>query len=128
MGMELGGIFVITSVVMIILWFVQRRTGDAGIVDVAWAWMIGVFALAFGIPDYVPRSVIVGILGAIWAFRLALHLFVDRILLVTEEDGRYRMLREKWGEKTQRYMFWFYQVQAFFVLAFVLAFCFSILL
>lgn len=114
-----GGVF--TSLVMVALWFVQRQTGDAGIVDVGWAGMIGVLALVMGWvgSGYFPRQILATGLGAIWAFRLGLHLLVDRILKADAEDGRYQMLRENWGEKAQRNMFWFYQVQAFFVLAFV---------
>ena len=119
-GLEIVVGFGVTSLVMGVMWFVQRRSGDAGIVDVAWAAMIGVFALYLGLSGYVPRQILVGVLGAAWAFRLAFHLFIDRVFLANEEDGRYQMLRELWGDKTQRNMFWFYQVQACFVMAFVL--------
>ena len=121
MGTAIGVTFAISSCVMVVLWFVQRRTGDAGIVDVAWAGMIGVFALTFCVMGYgyQPRQTLVGILGAAWAFRLAFHLLIDRVVLASEEDGRYQMLRESWGDHTQRNMFFFYQVQAIFVVAFV---------
>ena len=113
--------FLMASVVMMVLWVIQKRTGDAGIVDVAWAAMIGVLALAFvwWFDGYQPRQWLVGGLGALWAFRLAFYLLVDRVLKAEEEDGRYQMLRESWGENTQRNMFFFYQAQAFFVIAFV---------
>lgn len=113
--------FGVTSVLMVLLWAVQKKTGDAGIVDVAWAAMIGVLALGFiwWFDGYGPRQGLVGILGAVWAFRLAIHLLVDRVLKADEEDGRYQMLRASWGKHTQRNMFFFYQVQAFFVVVFV---------
>jgi steroid 5-alpha reductase family enzyme len=41
----LGLLFVVG--LMSLLWFVQRRTGNAGIVDVAWAGAIGVLGLFF---------------------------------------------------------------------------------
>ncbi|MFT5367483.1 MAG: steroid 5-alpha reductase family enzyme, partial [Candidatus Latescibacterota bacterium] len=117
----LGMGFGITSVMMMVLWGIQQRTGDAGIVDVAWAAMIGVLALGFvwWFDGYAPRQWLVGILGAVWAFRLAIHLLVDRVLKADEEDGRYQMLRASWGENTQRNMFFFFQVQAVFVIVFV---------
>jgi steroid 5-alpha reductase family enzyme len=117
----LGMGFGITSVLMMVLWGIQQRTGDAGIVDVAWAAMIGVLALGFvwWFDGYAPRQWLVGILGAVWAFRLAIHLLVDRVLKADEEDGRYQMLRASWGENTQRNMFFFFQVQAVFVIVFV---------
>jgi len=118
----LGLGLVVTSLLMMVVWFVQKKTGDAGIVDVAWATLIGGLALGFvwWFDGYAPRQWLVGILSAIWAFRLAFHLLVDRVIKADEEDGRYQMLRESWGENTQRNMFFFYQVQAFFVLVFVM--------
>jgi steroid 5-alpha reductase family enzyme len=114
--------FFLTSAGMMVLWAVQKRTGDAGIVDVAWATMIGVLALGFigWFDGYLSRQALVGVLGAIWAFRLAVHLLVDRIIKATEEDGRYQMLRASWGKDTQRNMFFFYQAQAVFVIIFTL--------
>jgi steroid 5-alpha reductase family enzyme len=108
------------SLVMAALWLVQRRSGDASFVDVAWAGGVGVLAVVYGFwgDGYPPRRVIVSILGAVWSFRLAYYLLVDRVLKAEEEDGRYRMLRRSWGERAQVYFFLFFQAQGLFVFAF----------
>ena len=115
---------VLASAVMAVLYLVQLRTRDAGIVDVAWAALIGVLAVVYAVygTGYLPRRILVAFLGALWAFRLAGYLLVDRVLRADAEDGRYRMLRESWGDRAQAYFFVFFQVQAFFVIAFALPF------
>ena len=107
-------------VTMGVLWFVQRRTGDAGIVDVGWSAGMGLLAVLAAVAgDGLPaRRWLLAVLAGAWSLRLAVYLLRDR-LLAGEEDGRYRMLREAWGERTQPYLFGFFQAQA--LLAVVLA-------
>jgi steroid 5-alpha reductase family enzyme len=105
---------------MTLLWVVQRRTGNAAIVDAGWAGGIGLAALAaglFGAGDP-ARRILVAVLGGGWGLRLAWHLLADRIVGKPEE-GRYVALREAWGTGAQRGFFLFYQAQA--VLAALLA-------
>ena len=64
------------------------------------------------------RKIIVGGTGAVWGYRLALHLLRDRILGQPEE-GRYVTLRRNWAATVQRFFFVFFQAQA--LLAIVLA-------
>ena len=40
-----GALF--AGLVMVTTWLIQRRTGDAGIVDVVWAASIGILALVY---------------------------------------------------------------------------------
>lgn len=106
------------AVVMALLWTLQRRTGDAGIVDVAWAAGVGVLAGYFawtsdGLPE---RRWIIAAMAALWAARLAGYLLL-RVLRLPE-DGRYRQMREEWGDKSQANLFWFFQVQAFWSVLF----------
>jgi steroid 5-alpha reductase family enzyme len=112
------------SLLMVIAWLIQRRTGDAGIVDVIWAGSLGAAALAaayFGPGDMTRRLVVASIAG-IWSIRLTTYLFTDRILKAEHEDGRYLMLREQWGPSAQAWFFGFFQIQALFVLAFATPF------
>jgi steroid 5-alpha reductase family enzyme len=106
------------------LWARQRATGDASLVDVGWACGVGGMAvLAAAVGEGHPgRRALVGLLGAAWAGRLALHLLRDRVLQATEEDGRYQRLRTYWGERAQPWFFVFFQAQAFFVALFALPF------
>ncbi len=111
------------SLVMMALWLVQRRSGDAGIADVGWVLGVGALALVYAWEGqgYGPRRLLVAALGGAWALRLALYLLRDRVLR-GEEDGRYQMLRQNWGARAQFNFFWFFQAQAFFIVAFSLPF------
>ena len=100
------------AVAMTAMWLLQRRTGDAGIVDVAWAAGVGVLSawFAYGADGLPERRSIVAALALVWAARLAGYLLVRVIGM--EEDGRYADMREQWGDRTQSNLFWFFQVQA----------------
>ena len=88
---------VAASAVMAAAWRRQRRTGNAGLVDVLWAAGIGALAVAAALlaDGWAPRRVLVGTLGALWAGRLTLHLY--RRVTTEPEDGRYSELRDELG-------------------------------
>ena len=97
--------------------FVAHRTiGNAGIVDVGWAFGLGLAAIVYAVfADGEPmRRVEVGVLGGVWGMRLAWHLLTDRVI-GAEEDGRYQELREQWGTSFARNVFWFFQAQGVLV-------------
>jgi steroid 5-alpha reductase family enzyme len=99
--------------VMVILWLIQRRTGNAGLVDVGWAGVTGTLAplyalLADGDP---ARRTVLALLGLLWGGRLALYLYRDRVHGKPEE-GRYVTLRKQWSPHADRAFFIFYQAQA----------------
>lgn len=100
------------AVLMVVLWSIQRRTHNAGIVDVAWSFATGLLGAWFALwaSGHGPRRVLVGALAAVWGVRLGVHLW--RRVMSEAEDGRYRMLREQWGEHAQRNLFVFFQIQA----------------
>ncbi|MCG8407825.1 MAG: DUF1295 domain-containing protein [Phycisphaerales bacterium] len=102
----------IVAAVMLGLWLVQRRTNDAGIVDVGWTALLGILAIwyAFALDGPAPRRYVVGAAGAIWSFRLAIYLIVDRIMS-GEEDGRYQTIRKNWTANIQTFFFFFFQAQ-----------------
>lgn len=104
-----------------LVWLLQHRRGNAGIVDVAWAAGIGLLAIFYAavVPGDAARRALTAALCAAWAFRLAAYLFHRNV--GKPEDGRYRSLREKWGAAAPRRMFWFFQVQAVTVV--ILALC-----
>jgi steroid 5-alpha reductase family enzyme len=103
---------VAASLLMAGLWVVQRRIGNAGIVDVAWAGTIGLAALFFaatGAGDATSRW-LTAVLGGVWSGRLTWYLF--RRVVGHPEEGRYVALRAKWGQQAQRRFFGFFQIQA----------------
>ncbi len=102
----------LTAAMMAALWALQRRTGNAGWVDVGWAAGTGGTAVLFAaLADGDPvRRVLAGGLLAAWALRLAWH--IGRRVAGEEEDARYARLRRQWGDAFQMRIFLFYQAQA----------------
>ena len=99
---------------MLLLWLLQLRTRNAGIVDVGWTLALGGLAISFALVSQEGwgwRRAIVGVLGALWAGRLSWHLLTDRILGKPEE-GRYVTLRKKWSRHVDTSFWIFFQSQA----------------
>jgi steroid 5-alpha reductase family enzyme len=116
---------VLACAVMAALWVLQVRTRDASHVDVAWAGLIACCGVLYGLlgdGDGAYRA-LAALLAAVWGFRLAGYLLVNRVL-GKEEDGRYQALRRRWGAHLNRNFFWFFQFQAVFVVFFSLPFAF----
>lgn len=106
--------------VMVVLWLVQRKTGNAGIVDVGWSAGIATLALGYSLlgDADVPIRLASGAMGALWGYRLAWH--IHQRGHGKPEDGRYTQLRRDWGERFQVKLFGFYQLQALTVAFFAL--------
>lgn len=97
----------------LVLWLVQQRTKNAGIVDVGWALA---FAPVVGL--FVWRSTACacgwGVLAAVvaaWSLRLGGYL-VARGAASGPEEGRYKKLRANWAPHASRSFFVFFQAQA----------------
>lgn len=107
--------------VMAATWELQRRTRNAGYVDVAWAALMAAAALYYAaIGDgALTLRLLVGLMGGLWGLRLARHLLIR--VRHEPEDGRYRALREHWQDD-QRRMFGFFMLQAGFTALFSLPF------
>jgi len=112
-------------VFMAALWFVQRAFRNAGLVDVAWSFgTAGAAAFfAWGAEGDADRRLLVGALAGAWGLRLGFYL----LMRVTgeAEDGRYQRLRELWGERADRNLFWFFQLQASWAILFALPMLFA---
>lgn len=116
--------WIVVAVVMVALWWVHVRTRDAGIVDVGWAYNLAILALMYAVlldTGLGSRRWLVAALVALWSIRLGTYLLVDRVH-GAEEDGRYRALRQRWGDRFETYMFPFFQAQAFLDVALSVAF------
>lgn len=101
------------TALMVVLWIIQRRTNDAGIVDFGWALCLGAAALFCALtgPGDPARRLILGAVGSAWGLRLSSHLLLDRVLK-GPEDGRYQMLRERFGSRIQSMLLGFFLAQA----------------
>jgi steroid 5-alpha reductase family enzyme len=110
----------VVCLAMYLLWRLQRRTGNAGVVDVGWTLAIGFLGAFYaatggGGPE---RRALLAAFALVWSLRLAVHLLRDRVL-GRPEEGRYLELRRGWGERAERNLVVFFELQA--LLAVVLA-------
>lgn len=114
----LGGLVLVYTLV----WLVQRRTRNAGIIDAVWAFSLGALAVLYGLgatgDPQARAAAAVG--GLIWGVRLGAHLW--RRNIGHAEDARYRALRESWGDNADSRMFGFFMVQAIAALVLSVAF------
>ena len=110
-----------TSIAMFVLWLLQLRTGNAGVVDAAWALSIAGLAilsatLAHG---WSARRVAIAIVMGVWGARLGFYILRDRVI-GKPEDGRYTELRREYGASVRLRMLWFFQIQALAAVFFAL--------
>jgi steroid 5-alpha reductase family enzyme len=126
-GWQLIFALVFATCFMVVLWFVQFRTDDAGVVDVGWSASLGFLAIFYAVTQGNGswRSCLVAGLASIWSFRLAIFLLRDRVL-GKPEDGRYQKLRSGFGSWAQVFFFGFFQVQAILAWFFSLPFWIAI--
>jgi steroid 5-alpha reductase family enzyme len=98
--------------VMLATWLWQLRSGNAGIVDVAWALGLGMLALLYAAAaDGDPmRRVLVAVLAGGWSLRLGGYL-ANRVI-GREEDSRYAAMRRARPQGVQAFFFYFFQAQA----------------
>lgn len=117
---QLGVALLFAVLLMNVMWLIQRRTNNAGIVDVAWSFGIGavVIGLALVTPGEGLRRLLIALMTGVWSVRLGMHL-VQRMGR-EEEDGRYQDLREWAGERQQFVLWAFFMVQATWVVLFSL--------
>ena len=95
-----------------LLWVYQKRTGDAGIVDVAWGSSVGLLSAFFcwtSLQGDLGRRWIIATLAMAWAIRLSWHIHQR---LKKHVDGRYTELEAGWGEEKDWRMFRFFMFQA----------------
>lgn len=101
------------AAMMTALWAWHLRLKNAALVDVGWAAGLGLLAaLSAGLGDApAHRRILVAALGCLWAFRLASHLWRDRVAGGTPEEGRYVYLRAHWGRHANLHFLWFFLAQ-----------------
>jgi steroid 5-alpha reductase family enzyme len=110
---RIGEAWVIAASIQLVLWLVQQRTRNGGIVDVGWALS---FAPIVGWFAWRSTSCACGwaVIAAIviaWSLRLGSYL-VSRGAASLPEEGRYKDLRTRWGDRASLKFFIFFQAQA----------------
>lgn len=104
--------FAIVALTLALVWAIQLRTRNAGMVDPVWSWSLGFLAVWYAIFGTAPieTRLLLGILGGLWGFRLGTHLYFRNA--GKPEDARYARFRSEWGAAVNFKMFWFFQFQA----------------
>jgi len=103
----------LAAALQLVLWLIQQRTRNAGIVDVGWAasfvLVIALYAYRATAPTtaWLPIALVVGA----WSIRLTAYL-VARGAATSPEEGRYVDLRERWAPHASQKFFIFFQAQA----------------
>lgn len=111
--------YILMAIVMGVLWAVQRKTKNAAIGDVGWCagLIASVLSYATQAPAGIERILLTAMLVVLYAGRLGLHIYSERVA-GQPEDGRYRRLRKKWGDSESVNMFVYFQWKAVSVAVF----------
>ncbi len=114
-ALAIGIVLVAVTLVMLAGWAVQARLRNAGWSDVFWAFGTGVAAVVCaliplgGFPAPPARRVLIAGLCGVWSVRLGLHIALR--VRHSQEDARYREMREQHGRRFQRNLLGFMLVQ-----------------
>jgi len=104
--------WLLLGVLMVGAWIVFKYLGKAAIVDVVWAYSIGLIALLYALivgSGDSSRKWLIAIIIMLWSLRLGTHLLIR--VSKEKDDKRYLEIIKSWGEKASSKMFWFFQFQ-----------------
>ncbi len=103
----------LAAALQLVLWLIQQRTKNAGIVDVGWAgsFLLVVALFAWRATSDVTAWLPIAVVVALWSLRLTGYL-VSRGAARSPEEGRYVELRARWAQHATRNFFVFFQAQA----------------
>lgn len=99
----------IAALLQLVLWCVQQRTKNAGIVDVGWALSFALVTAWFAVRTGARPPLALAVIA--WSLRLGGHL-IHRGAASSPEEGRYKDLRTRWAPHASRNFFVFFQAQA----------------
>jgi steroid 5-alpha reductase family enzyme len=119
--MTLLVIYLACAVAMTGVWLWALKIKNIGIVDVAWAALMGlagIFCAVVGTGSSIARLAVASMAG-LWAWRLFYSLY--KRVSHEPEDGRYQALRAAWNGSAAKF-FIFFQGQAVIVALFSLPF------
>ena len=99
--------------VQLVLWLVQQRTRNAGIVDVGWAMTFApiVALFAWRSTSCACGWGVIAAIAVVWSVRLGGYL-LSRGAAAMPEEGRHVELRRRWSPHASRSFFVFFQAQA----------------
>jgi steroid 5-alpha reductase family enzyme len=113
------------SLVMMVAWRIERRTGSSGWVDVCWTFGVGLVSAVAALAAFfqhqgsVSRILVATGLILLWSLRLGSHL-VSRTRGI-KDDPRYAKMKQDWGPNAAMGMFKLLQSQALVSIPLVLS-------
>jgi steroid 5-alpha reductase family enzyme len=110
----LNAVFVLSTLLMIWIFFWAKKLDNYSIVDAAWGFS---FSLVAGMlvvlgEGWMMRKLLMLAVVAIWSVRLGWFLTTRIMKHHPHEDNRYVVLRERYGDSVEKGFFWFFQYQA----------------
>lgn len=108
------------SLVCVLGWWRQCRTGNAGHADVIWAFGTGAVSLFYLLAGdgHVLNRLLAALLIGVWSLRLGWY--IHKRLHGKPEDSRYRAMREALGARINLFHFFFFQAQGLLAWLFAL--------
>jgi steroid 5-alpha reductase family enzyme len=102
------------SLIMIVAWVIQQRSGNSGWVDTIWTFGVGLTGAAGALAStgggWQARQILVASFAGVWALRLGIHIASRSVKI--PNDPRYAEKIKAWGKDASRQMFLFLQIQA----------------
>ena len=100
------------AILMLALWLIQLRTGNASIVDMGWAGGLALLGVLYAVMGggFWLRAALIGAMSGIWGLRLAIYLGTR--IAGHPEEGRYQELRRKWKTNLPLKFLAFFEFQA----------------
>lgn len=107
----------IPAALMILTWKLSVRGNNYSFVDVCWSLAFTPVAVLYAAAGagWGPRRLVIALLLCAWSLRLGIHLWKRVARHHPAEDGRYRVLRERWIENTAMKFLGFFFSQAILV-------------
>ena len=111
-AVAIGQAWAVAAAIQLVLWLIQQRTRNAGIVDVGWALSFTPIAALFGWRATAPLAAWwpLAVLVCVWSVRLGGYL-IARGAARSPEEGRYVDLRQRWSPRAGVRFFVFFQAQ-----------------
>jgi steroid 5-alpha reductase family enzyme len=111
-------------IIMLVAFFAERRTKNAGWVDVGWALSIVYLAGATALFNHgAPlRRTVIFCLALIWSLRLMTHI-LSRLLSGQAEDSRYQVMRQALGPASGGKYFLLFMGEGFLAILLAYPFC-----
>jgi steroid 5-alpha reductase family enzyme len=112
-AVRVGEAWAVAAGLQLVLWLIQQRTRNAGLVDVGWAISFALVVALFAARATAPAAswAPLAAIASVWSLRLTGYL-ISRGAARAPEEGRYVDLRQRWAPRASARFLVFFQAQA----------------